>query len=592
MGNISTKFGESIDLEAPLGGAPNPYFERKNTLNLNGFWDFCITEDEKIPASYDGQIVVPFAPETPLSGVMRHIKPTDFLHYRRKVLIPAEHKDAVIRIVFEAVDQTAIVYIDGQEVCRNDFGYGSFSCFIPLKGRDSLTLEVIAHDDTSDPNRARGKQSDHPGGIWYTPTSGIWGSVYAEFLPASGYLTSLDAEPDFDEKSVRVHIASNETELMGGRIEVFYKGDLVAKSKFDEKGACKVDLSSSFHPWSPQDPSLYSLVVRLGEDEVRSVFGFRKIERKVVGDTPFILLNGEPLFLSALLDQGYYPESGLTPPSVEAMENDIRAAKENGFNCLRKHIKIEPMRWYYLCDVMGMCVIQDFINGGAPYMWAAISLPLVLPLKINDYAPKALGRKSEESRATFEREMELTYKALKPVTSILVWTLFNEAWGQFQTVRLTEKLHSWDQTRLIDSTSGWYDKGVGDFSSHHIYFRKVRLKKDKRGRILSLSEFGGYSLALEEHMSVQKAFGYKKFPDAASLSKAFDSLYRHLVTLVSKRGLSVAVYTELTDVEEEVNGILTADRKVLKIDAEVMKERNHDLYLAYEALWKEANGHD
>ncbi len=586
MKNICTIYGETLDRQHPLKEHPNPYFERRDYLSLNGPWLFSKDKSRDFPKKYEREIIVPFSVETPLSGINEKVEKDDFLHYKKVVSIPAEKRNCLVRLVFTAVDQEAKVFVDGVLSLENKFGYIPFECVFPLAGREEVTIEVLAHDDIESPLHARGKQSTHPKGIWYHPTSGIWGSVYLEFLPDGNYLSSLTIDPDYDRKKLRLKV-SRHGEILPCSVDVLFKGEKMGSFSLGEALEGEIDLSISFHPWSAEEPNVYDLVFHNGQDEVLSHFCFRKIEKVVQNGIPFLLINGKPTFLSALLDQGYYPESGLTAPSYDALKEDILFAKKAGFNALRKHIKIEPLRWYYLCDTLGMYVIQDFVNGGAPYSFLSVSIPGIFPkYQKNDASSKGLGRKEKESRDFFEEELERTFSHLRNVPSIVVWTLFNEGWGQFEAVRLTEKLRSLDSSRLIDSTSGWYDKGVGDFLSRHIYFSSILRMHSEEKRILSLSEFGGYGLKVPGHTYCEKAFGYKNFKTKEELENALKKLYGEVLEGIRKLGLGMSVYTELTDVEEELNGLLTYDRKVEKVDRGLLKELNSVLYLEYSKIFK------
>lgn len=586
MKNISTIYGETLDREHPLKEHPNPYFERKDYLSLNGPWLFAKDKSQSSPKNYDREIIVPFSVETPLSGVNEKVEADDFLHYKRVVSIPEDKRNSFARLVFTAVDQETKVYIDGELVVESHFGYIPFECVFPLKGRKEITIEVLVLDDTESPLHARGKQSNHPKGIWYHPTSGICGSVYLEFLPDEDYLTSLVIDPDYDTKKLHLKVCRN-GESVSCSVDVLFKDEKVASLTLDSALEGEVDLSSYFYPWNVEEPNVYDLIFHNGKDEVLSHFCFRKIEKVMQNGVAFILVNGKPTFLSALLDQGYYPESGLTAPSFDALKEDILFAKKAGFNTLRKHIKIEPLRWYYLCDTLGMYVIQDFVSGGAPYSFLSVSIPGIFPkYQKNDAHSKGLGRQAKESRDFFEEEFLHTFSHLRNVPSIVVWTLFNEGWGQFEAARMTKKLRQLDPNRLIDSTSGWYDKGVGDFSSYHIYFYPILKMHNDKKRILSLSEFGGYGLKIPGHTYSEKAFGYKNFKTKEELETALKKLYGDVLRAIKEQCLGVGVYTELTDVEEELNGLLTYDRKVVKCDCEVLKELNTALYNEYSEIFE------
>lgn len=580
MANISTAFSAQIDGNIGKQAFPNPYFERKDWLSLDGEWEFTITKNRSLPPFYPQTIRVPFSPETPLSGVGVHIGKDDYLHYRKKFTLPPEFLSlGAGKIHLMAVDQECDIYFNGAFVLHHEGGYIPAEIVVFLREKENV-IEVVAHDDTDSPIYQRGKQSNNPGGIFYHPTSGIYGDVYLEAFPADGYILSLDIEPLYDEQKVIIR-ADFAGDISNAEASIFYNGKLIKSGPLTDHGFSSFALNYDFFPWSPDDPNLYSLVVKAGNDEVRSVFAFRSILAVDKGGIKYLTLNGKPLFLSALLDQGYYPESGLTPPSEEAFINDIAFAKKCGFNALRKHIKIEPLRFYYACDKIGMIVMQDIPNSGSPNSKFYFYLCPFLRLSVDDRANPKLGRGLKESRDRFEKDLRAEVLFLKMVPSILVWTLFNEGWGQFAAVRLTNFLFRLDDTRLVDSTSGWFDKGVGDFSSHHVYFRSPRLHNDRK-RVLSLSEFGGYSLFVEGHTYSNKKFGYKKFSSKESLNKGIEKLYRkNILPLIEKEGLSVAVFTELSDVEDEINGLLTYDRKVEKIVASKMKETNELLYSAY-----------
>ncbi len=587
MENLSTIYGETIDKNHPLKSHPNPYFERDCFISLNGPWDFALTSDSKIPDLYPDTIIVPFSVETPLSGVGKTVYSFNYMHYRKTLSIPDDFVGKSGLLHFDAIDQTADIYLDGEKIGSHEGGYFPFFIYIPLL-KNKLTISVVAHDDTRSSIFPRGKQSLQPGGIWYHPTSGIWQSVYLEKVPTDGYISSFKFDPDFDSQKVKIH-----AEFVGLKsypsISAYFNGQLVAKSAFDQDGNASLDLKYDFFPWSAENPNLYNIVLSDGYDVVHSVFGFRKVSIAAKGDHHFLMVNNEPVFLSALLDQGYWPESGLTPPSDEAMANDIRIAKRAGFNCLRKHIKIEPMKWYFLCDKLGIYVSQDFVNGGSSYSRFLIYTRPFVSFPMGDHNNAILGRATEGSKTHFISDMKETVSHLYGVASILIWTIFNEGWGQFDSVKITPILRALDSSRLIDSNSGWFDQSVGDFSSYHVYYRPPRILNDGL-RILALTEFGGYSLPLPDHDYSDKTSGYKTFYTFESFNEALLKLYKDSIErLITKQDLSVSVYTQLTDVEEEVNGIITYDRKISKIDNDAMKVENAKLYNLYEEAFKKVN---
>lgn len=583
---IESEFGAAVNKSCPLAGHPNPYWRRDKYLNLNGQWDFQISKDKSLPGFYNEKITVPFAVESELSGIKRRVIKDDYLHYRRRVNLPDSFKNSSLLIHFMAVDQEADVYIDGELVGSHKGGYTPFTIYV-AKPKNSFLLQVVVHDDTSSPIYARGKQVEKPNTIWYTPTSGIWQEVYLESIPKDGYVENCQIKADFDDRKL----------ILDGffkgifdirEASLYLKGRLIGSSKFDESGHVEIDVKYDFYPWSIETPNIYELKIKYGDDIVHSLVAFRKIESKEVGGKRFLLINEKPTFLSALLDQGYWPESGLTPPSILAMEEDIKLAKKMGFNCLRKHIKVEPMRWYFLCDILGMYVIQDMINGGSKYSNFLIATAPLLPYKLKDHKAKIFGRGDPQSRVQFQEDMKNVVSSLSKVPSIVIWTLFNEGWGQFEAVKNTELLRSLDDTRLIDSTSGWYDQGCGDFNSKHIYFRKLRMKDDGK-RLLSLSEYGGYSMKIKDHSWAKRNFGYKRYYEFEAFRYALDSLFNGQVAcMIKKHNLSIAVYTQLSDVEEETNGVVTYDRKVIKADIKRLLKDNQNLYRLYQENYKKA----
>lgn len=584
---LITKYGETLNKERPLDGHPDPYFKRDNFISLNGKWDFLVNKSKNLPNEYNETIIVPFSMETSLSGIGRRCAKDDYLHYRKEVHIPSEFIGGCALLRFMAVDQECDVYIDGKLMTHHEGGYSSFRILLE-KLKEKIVIEVVVHDDTDSSKYARGKQMNSNKGIWYTPTSGIHQEVYLEFIRTQNYIDSCRITPDFDNKKIHFNC-----KIIGKiekiKIELSYKGKVVGETYLDKSLNGVIDVKDDFYPWSNIEPNLYDVLISSKEDSIHSVAAIRKISYETINDRKYLLLNDEPIFLNGLLDQGYYPDGGLTPPSVEAMKDDIQLAKNLGFNVLRKHIKIEPRRWYYLCDSLGMIVMQDLVNGGAKYSQLLINLAPFLPLKVSDKNP-ILGRINDESKNQFKIELKETINELYNIPSILVWTLFNEGWGQFNTKECLSLLQSEDSTRLIDATSGWYDKKLGDFRSRHIYFRPVHIRNDKK-RLLSLTEFGGYSMYVKGHSYSEKAFGYKKYKDSESLQKGLTHLYeKEIKRTIKKDSLCIAIYTQLTDVEEEVNGLITYDRKVLKVDSEEFKRINEAIYSEYKNKYsKEKN---
>ncbi|MBP5091430.1 MAG: glycoside hydrolase family 2 [Bacilli bacterium] len=570
--------GAKVARANPLPEHPRPQAKRKDVLMLNGEWDFSINKNKANPNEYDSKIVVPFAVETSFSSVGRRIGKDDFLHYRRTFDVPEglDAKKAILH--FDAVDQVADVYVNGVFLAHHEGGYLPFSMTLTdLKAKGNV-IEVSVNDDTDSEIFPRGKQMNENKGIWYTPTSGIWQSVWLEFVPDS-YIDSFRIHIDYDKKEATIN-AKFVGSALGSTVKASFKGETVDVAEFDANGEAKLHFDKSFHPWSPEEANLYDLLLIDGEDSVESYLAMRKFGSIEHEGHLVLALNNKPYFASGVLDQGYWPESGLTAPSDQAMIDDILLLKDMGFNMVRKHIKIEPLRWYYHCDRLGLLVMQDFISGGAPYKKILINLRPFIEFNFNDKKPsihKLLGRGNIKSQERFIADMPQIIDHLFNVPSIYCWVLFNEGWGQFDTVKNFEYLLSLDDSRTIDANSGWYDQKVGDYSSRHIYFRKAKIKNDKV-RMLSLSEFGGYSLKTPGHMYDEKSFGYKEFKDAASLNEGMKRLYeREIIPLMKKEGLSTTVYTQLSDVEQEINGLITYDRKVIKVDKDLMRSLNNQL---------------
>lgn len=552
--------------EAPLQFHPDPYFRRDVYALLHGEWDFEITKQREFPIEYSKKIIVPFAVETKESGVGERVGKDDFLHYRKLFDSPFGQSKALLR--FFLVDQVCDVYLNGAKLGHHEGGYLPFSFLVGLNEKEN-DLRVVVQDDVDSPIYPRGKQSKRPGNIWYTPTSGIYGSVLLEKI-GEDFISSIKLHPDFDSRSLSIDISSSSPKPAHYRISL--KGQTVLEGEY----ATSIDCSSIFLPWTPEEPNVFDLDLSVGGDLVHSQFAFRKIGSMMDSGHRVLSLNGKPYFLSGVLDQGYWPSTGLTPPSLEAAKFDILKMKELGFNCLRKHIKVEMPFFYALCDRLGMAVIQDMVNAGAKYKsYLLLTAPFV-SYRFDDTKEKTikrLGRGEKRSRDFFVSTLPGYVDYFFNFPCILAYTLFNEGWGQFNSAELTAKLASLDGNRLIDSCSGWYDQGAGDFDSHHVYFKKAKLHNDHK-RILSLSEFGGYKLPLQGHIQGGASFGYGTVKDKDGLTKRIEDLYMGQVLPLKKEGLCVSIYTQLSDVEGEMNGLLTYDREILKVDGERIRKLN------------------
>ena len=568
---LMTPWGEHLDENCILTEYPRPQMRRNSYLNLNGRWEYAITDSDESPRRWDGTILVPFSPESALSGVGRSLQPGQTLWYRREVIVPQGFIPADGRLLlhFGAVDQEAAVYWNGRLLGRHMGGYNAFT----LDATDALgprnSLVVRVHDDTDASFHSRGKQKTRRGGIWYTPQSGIWQTVWMEAVPRH-YIESLRIVPLFDQSAVEVMVRCSQPlqceATVDGRTVPFTSGE-----------PARIPMPD-FRAWSPEDPYLYDLSVTLGEDRVESYFGMRKMEvRADRGGVKRLFLNGEPYFQSGLLDQGYWPDGLYTAPSDEALIYDIQTAKAMGFNLLRKHIKVEPMRWYYHCDRLGMMVWQDMPSGGGKYRFSTITLPLVTGIHRRDNHYRAFARASSQGRGEYMDELEEMVGQLFNAPSVVLWVPFNEGWGQFDSTLVMERLRALDPTRPVDPASGWHDQGAGELRRLHVEFKPFRFRRDRRGRALALSEFGGYNLRVDGHCFNQKDYGYRRLPDAAALWRDFSRLYEREVLPAVPRGLCASVYTQLSDVEDELNGLMTYDRRVVKLDADEVRELNERL---------------
>lgn len=563
---MQTKWGMSLDPQHVLPEYPRPQLVRDSFMSLNGYWHYCITESTEVPSEFDGRILVPFSPESELSGVSKTLSPTQTLWYKKELTLSEDFLHGRTLLHFGAVDQEATVYLNGIERYTHKGGFTPFTVELTPFITDPLTIVVRVTDGTETSGHARGKQSSKRGGIWYTPQSGIWQTVWIENVP-DNYIEDLRITPDYDAMSVHIRIYSEKslpaTITLNG-------------TDYSAKTNTTVDLPLPvFRPWSPEDPYLYPLTIRIGLDLVKSYFGMRKFS--VEPDTkgiPRLFLNNRPYFHNGLLDQGYYPDGLLTAPSDQAMINDIQQAKNMGFNMLRKHIKIEPLRWYYHCDRLGMLVWQDMINGGGEYSKLLITYPLFIDHPMKDSHYRLFARNNSESRAQYRADLEAMLRHLISVVSIAVWVPFNEGWGQFDAAQIAAWVRDTDPTRTVDHASGWHDQGAGDLKSHHVYFHPYHYKKDRKGRAVVLSEFGGYNYRVANHAWNKADFGYKRLTSSEELIRSYRRLYEEEILPARAQGLSAAVYTQLTDVEDELNGLLTYDREIEKIPEDVLREIN------------------
>lgn len=577
---LSTVWSEQQTQEEVLNEYPRPQFQRKNWRNLNGLWEYAIRTEKKHPEQMDGQILVPFSPESIRSGVERQLKPGEYLWYYRSIELSekelSEQSGKKLILHFGAVDEKCSVWWNGKLLGSHVNGYLPFSFDVTeyiKEGENSLW--VCVQDDSDLGHGCYGKQTLKPHGMFYTAQSGIWQTVWMEWVPKAG-IQNLRITPLYDEASVELDLSL--TEPLNLSFEVLEPGE--EKKKINcriSKETLKKDSGlyravvcipvPDFYSWTPEHPFLYDLCISAGEDQVYSYFAMRKFSAGTDEQgIPRLMLNNRPYFFNGILDQGYWPESLYTPPSEEAMIFDIEQVKKLGFNMMRKHIKIEPLRWYYHCDRIGMVVWQDMINGGGPIRLPLVCyLPTVFPTmitKIKDSWYGFFARKDKKARNRWEEECMEMVRHLYNCPCIGLWVPFNEGWGQFDSLRITERMREEDTTRLIDHASGWFDQGGGDVKSVHNYFRPLKVEKEKRPFVLS--EYGGLTCAIEGHLYCERSYGYKTFRSREAVSEAFWKQQYQIKTLV-KEGLCAAVYTQVSDIEEEINGLFTYDRKICKI---------------------------
>ncbi len=574
-----TRWGRGLDPDDVLPEYPRPQLVRSSYLNLNGWWDYAITAlDAGPPDTWDGSILVPFSPEAPLSGVRRQLQPDQLLWYRRTLTLPEGFHAAGQRLLlhFGAVDQSATVWCDGAEVAHHEGGYLPFTADLTdVLGATTSSLVVRVRDLSNNRGPSSGKQRLARGGIWYTAQSGIWQTVWAESVPAT-YVDRLTLVPLLDDAALEVTVHATSADRPPGDtaiVRVLADGAKVGVAQGRPGVPLRIPLTL-IRPWSPDDPFLYDLEVTLGEDRVTSYAGLRTFGVSLDGaGHPRLTLNGEPLTHVGVLDQGYWPDGLMTAPSDAAMQYDIATMKRLGFAVLRKHVKIEPLRWYAHCDRLGMLVWQDLVNGGERYRTAAVTSPGRWPVRLRDTWRAVLGRSDPAGRDQFRAELRDCVETLDAVVSLALWVPFNEGWGQFDARRVAAELREVDPTRLVDHASGWHDQGVGDLHSLHVYGRPFTVPRRRRRdrRALALTEYGGRALAVEGHVWGDDVHGYRRSGSAAELGGWFTALHRDQLGPAVAEGLAATVYTQLSDVEDEVNGLLTYDREVLKLPEELVR---------------------
>jgi hypothetical protein len=568
-GPLMTRWARDVKADHVHPEYPRPQMQRERWLNLNGTWQLAFAEkDEAVPIRRDlpERILVPFPVESALSGVMKH---ADRLWYRRLFTVPKEWVAQRVLLHFGAVDWETKVWVNGKEMGSHRGGYDAFSFDITdaLKKDGEQELIVGVWDPTDRGTQPRGKQVHKPGGIFYTPTTGIWQTVWLEPVSQTN-INDLLIIPDIDAKQVKLGVRfSGGGEIKKYRIQavVHDGGKIVARQAGDSGTAIVLPLPEP-KLWSPENPFLYDLQVDIYSDDkpqaqhldsVKSYFGMRKISIGPDRDgITRILLNNEPLFQVGPLDQGFWPDGLYTAPTDEALKYDIEITKKLGFNMTRKHVKVEPARWYYWCDKLGLLVWQDMPSGDK---------------SIRNTDPDL--RRSPESAKQYEVELERMIGGLINHPSIVLWVVFNEGWGQFDTARITEWTRKYDPSRLVDCASGWTDRGVGDVHDIHVYPGPGSPKPEPK-RAAVLGEFGGLGLKVDGHTWENKTWGYRGASSRDDLTRKYERLMQGVYKLRDKPGLSAAIYTQITDVETEANGLLTYDRAVIKVDLDRVAAAN------------------
>jgi len=545
--DLFTPEGESLT-GTPWQVYPRPQLRRNSYVNLSGVWELA-AEGNILP------VLVPFCPESRLSGIGRHFPEGEDLVYRRRFTLPEGFRNGRVLLHFGAVDQIAKVSLNGVDLGDHTGGYTAFTFDITDALQEENVLEVGISDDLHDKTLPYGKQvlPEKRGGMWYTPVSGIWQTVWLESVPDT-YIENLDIRVDLTKAVITT------TPALDGKVLCEGKEYPLANGK-------AVITPDGPRLWSPEDPYLYEFTVETDTDCVESYFALRTIESKTIKGIPRLCLNGKPYFFHGLLDQGYWPDGIFTPAKPECYVNDILEMKRLGFNTLRKHIKVEPEEFYYQCDKLGMVVFQDMVNNGDYNFLRDTALPTIGIQKLGDKHMHP----NKNTRKAFLENMEATVKQLRNHPCILYWTIFNEGWGQFDSEAVYEQLKQLDNSRIIDATSGWFRQKASDVDSRHIYFTPWSTLKVS-DKPLVLSEFGGYAYPVEGHLfNTGNAYGYKACKSETHFREAVDKLYREKVIPAAKKGLCAAIITQVSDVEDEINGFLTYDRKVNKADEKQMQ---------------------
>lgn len=569
---IKTRWASEIDVNNVLTEYPRPIMERAEWQNLNGLWNYAILPVGQQPSNYDGEILVPFAVESSLSGVQKRVGADNELWYQREFTIPSKWRNNKILLHFGAVDWRADVWVNDVKVGRHQGGYTPFSFDItPALVNSTNTIKVKVWDPTDQGFQPRGKQVNRPEGIWYTPVTGIWQTVWLEPVPET-FIKDLRITPNIDNNTLLVEAITN-VYSSANRVEVEVKdgNNVVAKGKSINNQPVEISMPQNVKLWSPDSPYLYDLeVVIYGGsrqlDKVDSYAAMRKYSMK--RDDKGIVrlqLNNKDLFHFGPLDQGWWPDGLYTAPTDEALEYDIIKTKDLGFNMIRKHVKVEPARWYTHCDRLGIIVWQDMPNGDRGPEW-----------QMRNYFTGNERVRSAESEANYRQELKELIDYLYSYPSVGVWVPFNEAWGQFKTKEIAEWTKVYDPSRLVNPASGGNHYTVGDMLDLHNYPNPKMFLYDAQ-RATVLGEYGGIGWANKEHLwEPDRNWGYVQFNSSKEVTDEYIKYAEELKQLI-RQGFSAAVYTQTTDVEVEVNGLLTYDRKLVKVDEERVRKVNQEI---------------
>ena len=570
---IKTSWGEQLDPKNVLPEYPRPIMERNDWKNLNGLWKYAITKKgDPTPAAYQGDILVPFAVESSLSGVGKMINEKEELWYQRTFDVPSAWRGKQILLHFGAVDWKAEVWVNDVKVGEHTGGFTPFYFDITSvlnKGNNDLVVKVWDPSDRGE--QPRGKQIANPHGIWYTPVTGIWQTVWLEPV-ATQYITNLKTTPDIDNNSVKVEVAANTTSADKVEVKVFDGKNLVAKGAALNGVPVELAMPANAKLWSPDSPFLYNMEVTLYKDgkaidQVKSYTAMRKFSiRKGQNGITRLQLNNKDYFQFGPLDQGWWPDGLYTAPTDEALVYDLKKTKDFGYNMVRKHVKVEPARWYTHCDQLGLIVWQDMPNGGPSPQWQA-----------RNYFNGREVIRSAASEANYRKEWKEIIDCLYSYPSIAVWVPFNEAWGQFKTPEIVAWTKEYDPSRLVNPASGGNHYTCGDILDLHHYPGPNMFLYDPR-RATVLGEYGGIGLVVEGNTWVndKKNWGYVKFNTSDEVTNEYIKYGKHLLELIRK-GFSAAVYTQTTDVEGEINGLMTYDRKVIKMNEAKVREINQQI---------------